>query len=117
MTEYKILESSSAKNSNIAAGASERVINECTYARKGGDYKRWNSLEVYNRDDVAIEIRLDEQTSGAKVYQIPANTVMTIEPDEGIEFDTVDQVNLDGATAETANAIFFKAMVKVKINA
>ncbi|MBI2652107.1 hypothetical protein HYX00_01460 [Candidatus Woesearchaeota archaeon] len=110
----KVIQSSSAKNTAVAAGASERVINAPTYASKGG-YERWNSLEVYNRDNVAIEIRLDEQTSGTKVFQIPANTIFVLEHDEGIEFDTVDQANLDGATAETANKIFFKASVKKEV--
>ena|SRR3989338_6362100 len=111
----KVIESASAKNTAIAAEASERVVNAPTYARKGEGYVRWNSLEAYNRDNVAIEIRLDEQTSGTKVYQIPANTIFILEHDEGIEFDTVDQANLDGATAEVADKIFFKASVKKQV--
>ena len=110
--QYKVIESASAKNTNINAGVTERVINECTYARKGGEYKRWNYLEVYNRDIVAIEIQLDEQKTGGKVYQIPGNTVMIIAANEGVFFDTVDQKNLDASTSEVANKIFFKAQVK-----
>lgn len=106
MTEYKLLESKSAKNTNIAAGVSERVINE------PDRHEVYNSLEVYNRDNVEIEVRLDEQTTGAKVYQVQANAVMILEADEGIVFKTVDQENLDGATEETADKIFFKALVK-----
>ena len=110
----KVIQSSSAKNTAVAAGASERVINAPTYASKGG-YARWNYLEVYNLDNVPIEVRLDGQTSGTKVYQIPANTIMVEEHTKGIEFDYVDQANLDGATAETADKIFFKASVKKQV--
>lgn len=108
----KVIESASKKNTAIAAGTSERVINAPTYSKKGDANARWNSLEIYNRDNVAIEIRLDEQTIGTKVFQIPANTIFILDYNEGIEFDTVDQANLDGATAEVADKIFFKASVK-----
>ena len=106
MPIYKLLESVSAKNTDVAASSSEIVITEPSRH----DY--YNSLEVYNRDNVAIEVRLDSLTSGAKVYQCPANTVMVLEADEGILFKEVKQVNLSASTAETADAIFFKAMVK-----
>ena len=109
---YKVLESASAKNTDIAAGVTERIINECTFARKGGEYKRWNYLEVYNRDNVAIEIQLDEQTSGGKVYQVQANAVMILNANEGVFFDTVDQKNLHASTQQVADKILFKSQVK-----
>lgn len=106
MTEYEIIASDSGVNTALAAGAREKVISEPTII----DF--YNYAEIYNRNNVAVEIQFDGVTSGIKAKPIPANTIGVLEVEEGIVFKSVWQKNLDSAAAETAGSLDIKVARK-----
>lgn len=100
------LESTSAHNTGVLAGAVEEVIAAPT------SYPQWNKLLVTNRDSVDIQIQLDGRTTKGYIYEIQAGGAILIEPEDGIYFSRVVQKNLDGAAAETAAKILFRAALQ-----
>lgn len=104
---YTITEQKQAFNTGIAASAKEEIITGTN------NVDAFNHLEVINGDAVAIQIRLDSDTT--RSYNIAASTALVIDVSEGQIFKNVLQVNLDTVSAETANAILFKAMKKVEV--
>lgn len=96
------VEKTSAFNTAIAAGISERVIDKPTI----GYF--WNKLLVTNRDVVAVQVQLDGRTDSGYIFELKAGDGMLIDEKDGIQFRSVDQKNLDAA-AETANKVLFRA--------
>lgn len=109
MAIWKEVASDSAFNTAIAAAATEKF--QSTDSR----VQNFNRLEISNRDAVDIQIQLNGQTTKGRIFEIPAGSMFTIEPDEGIWFAWVVQQNIDAATAETANKILFRWANCVKI--
>lgn len=104
---WRIVEQKQAFNTAVDAAGREQII--------AGTYNvdAYNSLEVMNSDAVGIQILLDNDSTRA--YNIDSKIGFILKPEEGQVFKTVVQVNRDGVTAETANAILFKAMKKVEV--
>lgn len=108
---WKEIESGSALNTGIAAAVSEVIVATPT------NVQNFNRLEVTNRDAVACRVKLDsgDAVVGGKVYDIPANAVLTINPWEGITFKQVVQTNLHASTAETAGTILFRWAKAIRV--
>lgn len=99
---WKEVFSENKKNAQIAASGSETFQPSADNRRK---YTNMNRLLVDNASSYKSEIRLDGLNSRGKVFPLPSNTVMGIEPNDGINFNSVQIVNLDGSNAIAADDI------------
>jgi|TARA_Y100000310_G_scaffold105331_1_gene103766 hypothetical protein len=93
-----------AVNTAVAASAIEIITSA---AANRGQYAPFNKLEVINRGNVDITIRLDGTNDPEHNIPVPANTIMKLEPNEGITFKWFENVNSSKA-AQVAGAIDFK---------
>lgn len=109
MASWKEVESGSAENTAIAAGVYEQIL------QSGQRVRDFNKLTVINRGNVDIRIIRDGQEISGKYDDLPAGTIMSIEPDEGIRFNQIVQKNIDAAAAEVAGKILFRWAKAVQV--
>lgn len=101
--QYKIEEAGAAKNTGIAASATEVIV---AGTQRVDDF---NTLLVQNLDPTTdIEVRLDGQTGVGRAFFVQhAGGILNIRAEDNIHFKQVINVNLDSANAETVNKILF----------
>lgn len=107
--QYFEMDVYSADNTAVAASDSEVI------ADANSKYNTYNRLLVQNLDIVDIEIRLDQLSTGGRVFRVGKNGgYLNIEPEAGIYFRSVQNVNLSAADAQTAGKILFRLAYAVR---
>ena len=101
---WKEVESQQKYNpTNLAAAGQEQIFAGTTRV------EYYNRLLVQNNDAVRIAVLLDGTTSG-RLFEVASNGgILMIEPGDGIHFNQIHQINKDGAVAEVAGTILFRA--------
>lgn len=107
--EYEIVEMGGARNTALAAGATEQLVAEPARA------PYWNALIVQNFDAaVDTQILVDSgdvlatAASTGKLFRIQFNGgTLVIEPKDGLKFKQVVARNPHASTAQTENAIVY----------
>lgn len=109
---FDTLEATNVTNpTTLAAGGTEQIFSNPARVA------HWNFLHVVNRDAVDIRLNMDGQTGEGKSWIVQANGgILSIEPEDGIVWRTLDQVNLDGATAEVVGKIDFSIARKEPVD-
>jgi len=97
--QYKVRETKTAKNAEIAASASEQVITETTRM------DHYNAAIIQNLDvNSDVEVRLDVHTDRPFFAQ-KGGGVVDITPDFGLKFRIVTIVNRNSGAVVAANAV------------
>lgn len=106
---FRPIDAKSAKSGAIATGASEELI-------EAPDKEEFfNYLEIYNFSGAGIELRFDNQETGAKVKRITAATLGVLDVQEGLRFRSVTIVNIDATTAIAADEVLIVAQNKQQV--
>ena len=109
MTIWKELDTYTAFNSAVVSSGSESITN------KDAKFSGYNRLMVQNLDVVDIELRLDQLT--LRTFRVSKNGgYITIEPEAGLFFRSVQNVNLSTTTNQTANKILFRFAYAQKVD-